>query len=62
MSERLSSKTVDTSPKSKGIIENDLKIRETILEDDLTDEVIVSKSDFVNLQELQFPDFFENKE
>ena len=61
MSKRLSSKVVDASPKSKGIIKNDLKTREAILKDDFTNLVIDHESDFVNLQELKFPNSFENK-
>ncbi len=61
MLERLSSRAADASPKTKVILENNLKTWKTILKDDFTNQVIEGKSDFLNLQELKFPDFFENK-
>ncbi len=55
MQKRLRPRELDSTPKSKEISENDLKTEEI-------NQVIGDKSDFVNLQELQFTDFFENKE
>ncbi len=54
MQKILNTRAVDTSPKSKEIIENDLKTQET-------NQMIKGKLDLVNLQESQFPGPFENE-
>jgi hypothetical protein len=61
MSKRLSSRAFDAFPKSKGIKGNDLKNWKNIYTDDFTNRLIDLKSDFVKIQELKYPDFFENK-
>ena len=61
MLKKLSSRVGDATPKSKAIEKIDFKSWETIYEDDLLNQTIDRKSDFVNLQELHFPHFFENK-
>ena len=51
----------NATPKRKSIGVSDFKSWETIIKDDFTNQMIDRKSDFVNLQEMNIPHFFENK-
>ena len=52
MSKRLSSRAIDTSPKTKSIKEIDFKSWQIIYKDDFSNQMIDRKQDFVNLQDL----------